>query len=68
VTPEGDEVTAEGVVDGWIADQRRGDGGFGYDPVFLAGERTLAEMGPAEKNQMSHRARAIRALRAALES
>jgi XTP/dITP diphosphohydrolase len=68
VTPEGDEVIAEGVVDGWIVDQRRGTGGFGYDPVFLAGERTLAEMGPAEKNRISHRARAIRALREALES
>jgi XTP/dITP diphosphohydrolase len=57
--------TVEGRVEGNIADEPRGKGGFGYDPVFVpAGfDHTLAEM-PAElKNQLSHRARAVLALR-----
>ncbi len=66
--PDGREVVAEGVVEGRIADRPRGAGGFGYDAVFLpdAGEggdgRTFAEMTPAEKNAVSHRARAFRSL------
>ena len=55
------ELVAEGVVDGVIADGRRGSGGFGYDPVFAVGGRTFAEMGE-EKHEISHRARALRAL------
>lgn len=66
VTPEGDEVTVEGVLDGTITTSPRGSGGFGYDPVFLVGEWTLAEMPAASKNQMSHRARAVHALAAHL--
>ena len=66
VTPEGDEVTVEGVLDGTITTMRRGTGGFGYDPVFEVGEWTLAEMPPATKNQVSHRARALHALGAHL--
>ena len=66
VTPEGDEVVVEGVLDGEITTARRGVGGFGYDPVFLVGEWTLAEMPVAAKNRMSHRARAIHALAAHL--
>ncbi len=63
VTPDGDELTTEGVVHGRIATERRGEGGFGYDPVFVVGDRTLAEMGSAEKNRVSHRGRAVRAMR-----
>lgn len=57
-----------GVVEGTIADAPRGVGGFGYDPVFQpAGlTRTFAELAAAEKNRISHRASAIRRLRAAL--
>jgi XTP/dITP diphosphohydrolase len=66
VTPEGDEVIAGGVVVGEITHSRRGSGGFGYDPVFAVGDRTLAEMGAAEKHAISHRGRALRALAAAL--
>lgn len=66
VTPVGDEVTVEGVLDGTIATRPRGTGGFGYDPVFLVGESTLAEIPTAAKNQMSHRARALHALGAHL--
>ena len=60
--PDGVEIVADGVLEGVIADQPRGPGGFGYDPVFEVEGRTLAEMGVEEKNSFSHRARAIRAL------
>ncbi len=63
--PGGREVAAHGVVEGTISTQRRGTGGFGYDPVFIpdGGDgRTYAEMPSTEKNTRSHRARAFRAL------
>ena len=62
--PDGREVVTTGVVDGTIATEARGLGGFGYDPVFVADEgdgRTFAEMG-SEKHDISHRGRAFRAL------
>lgn len=62
VFPDGAEIVAEGSVEGVIAERPRGERGFGYDPVFAVGGRTLAEMSLDEKNQLSHRARAIRAL------
>ncbi len=58
----GEEWTAAGVVHGVITSERRGSGGFGYDPVFEVGGRTLAEMTPTEKHAISHRARAIQAI------
>ena len=57
----GVEVVAEGIVEGEITTVRQGRGGFGYDPVFAVGGRTFAEMG-SEKHEISHRARALRAL------
>ena len=63
--PDGSEASAEGVVEGMITTEPRGTGGFGYDPVFApaeAGGLTFSELGPAAKNAMSHRARALRAL------
>jgi len=60
--PDGVEVTAEGSLVGEITDAPRGERGFGYDPVFEVDGRTLAEMSLDEKNELSHRARAIRAL------
>jgi len=64
VTPAGEERVVEGRVEGSITDAPRGTGGFGYDPVFVpVGEtRTTAEMPPAEKDAISHRGRAFRAL------
>ena len=58
---DGDITIAEGRVDGTITLEMRGDGGFGFDPIFVpAGhERTFAEMSLSEKNQLSHRARAF---------
>ncbi|MDR1116870.1 MAG: RdgB/HAM1 family non-canonical purine NTP pyrophosphatase [Oscillospiraceae bacterium] len=54
-------ITAEGSCEGEIAEAPSGDGGFGYDPVFIAASlgRTMAEISPEEKNKISHRARAI---------
>jgi len=67
--PDGREVEAEGVLEGRIALAPRGEGGFGYDPVFELPElgRTLAELDAAEKNRLSHRGRAARSLVASLE-
>jgi XTP/dITP diphosphohydrolase len=71
--PDGHAETADGHVEGRIALAPRGSGGFGYDPVFLvedgghAGDRTMAELPPDEKNRLSHRARAVAGLRGALE-
>jgi XTP/dITP diphosphohydrolase len=62
VDESGTVVTAEGRLEGSIAEAPRGVGGFGYDPVFEFGRRTLAEIGDDEKNLMSHRALALRAL------
>lgn len=67
--PGGEPLLAEGAVEGEIAADARGAGGFGYDPVFVpagAGGRTFAEMELAEKNAWSHRGRAFRAMAAKL--
>ena len=66
VMTDGSEVVVDGVLDGVITRSPRGESGFGYDPVFEVGDRTLSEMGMAEKNTVSHRARALRALAEAL--
>jgi XTP/dITP diphosphohydrolase len=61
--------TVEGSCDGVIARVPRGSGGFGYDPLFIVpalAERVMAELTEAEKNAVSHRARAVRALRPVL--
>jgi XTP/dITP diphosphohydrolase len=65
VRPDGSEQVVRGVVEGLIVDVPRGGGGFGYDPIVAPVEgdgRTFAEMTPAEKHAISHRARAFRAL------
>jgi XTP/dITP diphosphohydrolase len=63
--PDGSELVAGGTCEGRITDAPRGSGGFGYDPVFLAPAlgRTFAELDAAQKDHISHRARAIAALR-----
>ena len=68
IGPDGRELVAAGTLDGSIADGARGDGGFGYDPIFVpAGEtRTVAQLGDDWKRLNSHRARAAAALRDAL--
>jgi XTP/dITP diphosphohydrolase len=68
-TPEGASATAWGECPGRILDAPRGKGGFGYDPVFWSSEleACMAELPEARKNEISHRGRAILALRAELE-
>lgn len=62
--PDGRELSADGSLEGVIAETPRGTNGFGYDPVFVPASesRTYAELTDAEKNAISHRGRAARAL------
>lgn len=66
----GSQTTARGTVEGHIGFEERGDGGFGYDPLFypdcFEDGRSLAEVRPEEKNAVSHRGNALRELRAKL--
>lgn len=69
--PDGSELWVEGEVTGTITAEPRGDGGFGYDPIFAPDGydgRTFAQMTPDEKHAVSHRGRAFRALAARLEA
>ncbi|MGN6378066.1 MAG: RdgB/HAM1 family non-canonical purine NTP pyrophosphatase [Gaiellales bacterium] len=70
IAPGGSELHARGELRGTLADAPRGSGGFGYDPAFVPdGEtRTVAEMTPAEKDAISHRARAAAGLRELLDA
>jgi XTP/dITP diphosphohydrolase len=63
-TPDGRELVVEGRLTGSLIRSPRGDNGFGYDPVFvpLGGDRTTAELSPADKDAISHRGQAFRAL------
>ena len=66
----GEKHLFEGIVEGTITDSRSGDGGFGYDPVFVPTgyQQTLAELSMEEKNAISHRGRAVAQLIRFLES
>lgn len=65
VLPDGRKLSGEGRVYGEVLDEYRGNGGFGYDPLFYCEElgKTFAEASMAEKNTVSHRARALAALK-----
>jgi XTP/dITP diphosphohydrolase len=67
--PDGHEVHAEGVCEGSLVGKPQGTGGFGYDPIFMpvGWDQTMAELSAGEKDRISHRGRAFRALREALE-
>lgn len=69
-TPEGQVASAEGRCEGRILEAPRGEGGFGYDPVFWSAEleQPMAELPEATKNRISHRAHAFAALRPRLEA
>ncbi|MDX6486102.1 MAG: XTP/dITP diphosphohydrolase [Gaiellaceae bacterium] len=69
IAPDGRELRGSGIVEGRIAHAARGTKGFGYDPIFVPDgeERTVGELGDDWKSQHSHRARAARALRDAVE-
>ena len=69
VWPDGSELGVEGVCEGTIATEERGERGFGFDPLFIPVDgdgRTFSQMTDAEKNALSHRGRAFAALVAAL--
>ena len=70
VTPEGIERVFTGRVGGRILDMARGEGGFGYDPLFLVDGygQTMAELGVDEKNRISHRGQAFRLFREYLQN
>lgn len=69
VMPDGEVITTQGVIEGRISDQPQGDNGFGYDPIFYVPEYgcTTAQMSEEQKNQVSHRYRALEALKTELE-
>ena len=60
--PGKNTVIFSGTCEGTIAFARRGAGGFGYDPVFLVGDKSYAEISPEQKNAISHRAKALEQL------
>jgi XTP/dITP diphosphohydrolase len=66
---DGAPIVVEGTCEGSITRTPRGSGGFGYDPLFVVagGTKTLAELGDDEKNAISHRARAMAAMRPVIE-
>jgi len=72
IDADGEEHVFEARCEGRLLDERRGSGGFGYDPAFVPDdtgpqdERTMAQLSAAEKNEISHRGRAARALSAHL--
>ena len=68
--PDGREYVCNGILSGRIATAPRGEGGFGYDPLFIPDgyDQTLAELGEDVKNRISHRARAIGAMREVIKT
>lgn len=70
IIPGHDPVEAEGRCDGIITKERKGNAGFGYDPVFYVPElnKTMAELSDSQKNSISHRYRAIQELRKKINS
>jgi XTP/dITP diphosphohydrolase len=68
-SPEGKIFTREGICPGEIIPEERGDGGFGYDPVFLlaGSDSTMAELTSETKNELSHRGQAVRLIKPLLE-
>lgn len=67
VFPDGFRIAVEGTCEGWVGFEPKGTGGFGYDPVFMVGDRSYGEMDPSEKDRLSHRGRALILLKNELE-
>ena len=67
--PDGDEITAQGECRGTLAYAPKGDGGFGYDPIFFVPElrKTFSQLTAEEKNEISHRGKALCAFKEELE-
>ena len=60
--PDGRELTVDGKCEGKIGFEKHGDNGFGYDPVFMVGKKSFAELSADEKDKISHRGNALRKL------
>ncbi|MBO5361081.1 MAG: XTP/dITP diphosphatase [Clostridia bacterium] len=60
--PDGKEIVVNGSCEGKIGYAPKGDGGFGYDPVFMVGDKSFAELSAEEKDEISHRGNALKAL------
>ena len=60
--PDGSEITATGKCEGYIGYEKKGTNGFGYDPLFMVGDRSLAQMTAEEKDAISHRGNALKEL------
>lgn len=69
VLPDGKNFTTRGVIEGRIGYEEKGENGFGYDPIFYLPEyqMTSAELAPELKNELSHRGKALRAMREELK-
>ena len=69
VMPDGETFTTRGTIEGRIGYEEKGENGFGYDPIFYLPERgcTTAELPPEQKNEISHRGRALKAMYKKLE-
>ncbi len=67
--PDGRVLTARGTIEGIIGHERKGNNGFGYDPIFFVPEfgMTTAEMTPEQKNEVSHRGKALRKMKGMLQ-
>lgn len=67
VFPDGRKISVRGECEGMIAHERHGNGGFGYDPIFMVGGKSFGETSPEEKDSLSHRGKALRKLFEELE-
>lgn len=70
VLPDGEVLTAQGTIEGRIGYEEKGSNGFGYDPIFYvpAYDCTTAELTPEQKNEVSHRGKALREMKQLLKS
>lgn len=60
IFPNGDTIKTEGIFEGWMGYEAKGDHGFGYDPIFYVGDKSISEIPDDEKDKMSHRGKALR--------
>ena len=67
ILPDGQKIEVEGVCNGKIAFEPQGDGGFGYDPVFICNGKSYAQLTAEEKDALSHRGNALRKLKTELD-
>lgn len=67
VLPDGSKIEVEGHCEGKIGYEPVGDGGFGYDPIFMQGDKAFAQLSAEEKDAVSHRGKALRMLKNELE-